>query len=169
MRVGIGLDAHRLAADRRLVLGGVEIPSALGLLGHSDADALLHAIVDALLGAAGLGDIGQHFPPSDERYRNISSRVLLARTKEMVAAAGWQLVNVDATVVAQRPHLAPHIPEMRRRIAETLGVDVARVSVKATTSDSLGAIGRGEGIAAQAVALLEQRPAPPGPLAAGGI
>jgi 2-C-methyl-D-erythritol 2,4-cyclodiphosphate synthase len=133
----------------------VEIPFELGLLGHSDADVLLHAICDALLGAAGLGDIGQHFPPGDPQYRDISSLLLLGRVQELLTEAGWLPLQVDAVVVAERPKLAPYIPEMRARIAETLGVPEAAVSVKATTSEGMGPMGRGEGISAFAVALIQ--------------
>jgi len=133
----------------------VEVPFELGLLGHSDADVLLHAICDALLGAAGLGDIGQHFPPGDPRYRDISSLLLLERVRELLTEAGWLPLQVDAVVVAERPKLAPYIPEMRARIAETLGVPEAAVSVKATTSEGMGPMGRGEGISAFAVALIQ--------------
>lgn len=155
VRVGLGIDFHRLGPGRRLVLGGVEIPFELGLLGHSDADVLLHAICDALLGAAGLGDIGQHFPPGDPQYRDISSLLLLGRVQELLTEAGWLPLQVDAVVVAERPKLAPYIPEMRARIAETLGVPEAAVSVKATTSEGMGPMGRGEGISAFAVALIQ--------------
>ena len=155
VRVGLGIDFHRLGPGRRLVLGGVEVPFELGLLGHSDADVLLHAICDALLGAAGLGDIGQHFPPGDPRYRDISSLLLLERVRELLTEAGWLPLQVDAVVVAERPKLAPYIPEMRARIAETLGVPEAAVSVKATTSEGMGPMGRGEGISAFAVALIQ--------------
>lgn len=151
----MGIDFHRLGPGRRLVLGGVEVPFELGLLGHSDADVLLHAICDALLGAAGLGDIGQHFPPGDPRYRDISSLLLLERVRELLTEAGWLPLQVDAVVVAERPKLAPYIPEMRARIAETLGVPEAAVSVKATTSEGMGPMGRGEGISAFAVALIQ--------------
>lgn len=151
----MGIDFHRLGPGRRLVLGGVEIPFELGLLGHSDADVLLHAICDALLGAAGLGDIGQHFPPGDPQYRDISSLLLLGRVQELLTEAGWLPLQVDAVVVAERPKLAPYIPEMRARIAETLGVPEAAVSVKATTSEGMGPMGRGEGISAFAVALIQ--------------
>ena len=161
MRTGIGYDIHRLAAGRRLVIGGVEISHPVGLAGHSDADVLLHAISDALLGAAALGDIGQHFPPSDPQYHDISSRLLLARVRRMVERAGFDVGNVDATVIAESPRLSPHYPEMRRRIAETLGLSVDRVSVKASTPEGLGALGRAEGIAAFAVATLLSSGDPP--------
>lgn len=157
MRVGVGYDVHRLAAGRRLVLGGVEIASPLGLLGHSDADVLTHAIMDALLGAAALGDIGQHFPPSDEQWRDADSLALLARVTALLVERGWRVGNVDATVVLERPKLAPHVPAMRARLAEAMGVTPAGVSVKATTNEGMGFIGREEGAAAHAVALIVAR------------
>lgn len=156
MRVGMGYDVHRLAEGRRLILGGVEIPFEQGILGHSDADVLAHAVIDALLGAAGLGDIGRHFPDSDPQYENISSLILLARVGQLLRGQGWKVGNIDATVVAQRPRLAPYVEAMRRHLAEALEIEVARIGVKATTSDGLGFTGRGEGIAAFAVALLER-------------
>jgi 2-C-methyl-D-erythritol 2,4-cyclodiphosphate synthase len=155
MRVGQGYDVHAFADGRRLVIGGVEIPHARGLAGHSDADVLLHAICDALLGAAALGDIGRHFPDSDPKYGGADSRELLRATARKVAAAGYRVVNVDATIVAQEPRMAPHVARMIGNIATDLGLQPAAVSVKATTTESLGAIGRGEGIAAQAIALIE--------------
>ena len=157
MRVGIGYDIHRFQEGRRLLLGGVEIAGEKGLGGHSDADVLLHAITDALLGAAGLSDIGHYFPPDDPTFAGIDSRELLARTVEMIGPLGYAVGNVDATVIAERPRLAPHIKAMRQRIAEALEIDESRVSVKATTNEGLGDIGRGEGIAALAVALLLPR------------
>jgi 2-C-methyl-D-erythritol 2,4-cyclodiphosphate synthase len=155
MRIGQGVDVHAFAGGRRLVLGGVEIPHARGLAGHSDADALLHAIIDAMLGAAALGDIGGMFPSSDAQWAEASSIDLLRRAHERVRAAGYAVASVDATVVAQEPRLAPHVPAMREAIATALELDVTLVSVKATTSDGLGFTGRGEGIAALAVVLLE--------------
>ena len=155
MRIGCGYDVHCLVAGRKLVLGGVEIEHETGLLGHSDADALLHAICDALLGAAGLGDIGRHFPDSDPAFKGISSLKLLERTVALLAQSGWRIGNIDATVVAQRPKLAPHIPRMRVNIARCCGIEETLVNVKATTTEHLGFAGREEGIAAQAVALLE--------------
>jgi len=157
--VGQGLDVHALVAGRRLVVGGVEIPHDKGLLGHSDADVLLHAICDALLGAAALGDIGRHFPDSDARYKDADSRALLRHVAQLVRAQGYQVSNVDATIIAQAPRMAPHIPRMIENIAADLGVAPACVNVKATTTESLGFTGRGEGIAAQAVCLLVVVPA----------
>jgi len=157
MRIGIGYDIHRFQEGRRLLLGGVEIAGEEGLGGHSDADVLLHAIMDALLGAAGLGDIGHFFPPDDPALAGADSRELLARTVQMIGPLGYAVGNVDATVIAERPRLAPHMKAMRQRIAETLEMDESRVSVKATTNEGLGDIGRGEGIAALAVVLLMPR------------
>ncbi|MFC2077639.1 2-C-methyl-D-erythritol 2,4-cyclodiphosphate synthase [Candidatus Bipolaricaulota bacterium] len=153
-RVGLGIDLHRFSPDRPLVLGGVSVPHTAGLLGHSDADVLTHAICDALLGAAGLGDIGTHFPDSDEAYRGASSIGLLAEVVEKLAEAGFRPLNVDATVIAESPKMTPHFAEMKARLAETLRVAVDRVGLKATTSEGMGALGRGEGIAALAVALI---------------
>jgi len=155
-RIGQGYDVHPLTEGRRLVLGGVEIAHERGLAGHSDADALLHAIADAVLGAAGLGDIGAHFPPSDERWRDASSLDLLERVAALAGEAGWRVVNVDATVIAEQPRIAPHAPLMRERIAARLGVTEGDVGVKATTNERLGFLGREEGIAAMAVALLKR-------------
>ena len=157
MRIGIGYDIHRFQEGRRLLLGGVEIEGEEGLGGHSDADVLLHAIIDALLGAAGLSDIGHFFPPDDPTLAGADSRELLARTLQVIGPLGYRVENVDATVIAERPRLAPHIKAMRQRIAETLEIDESRVSVKATTNEGLGDIGRGEGIATLAVALLVPR------------
>jgi 2-C-methyl-D-erythritol 2,4-cyclodiphosphate synthase len=153
-RVGIGLDVHALAAGRRLFLGGVEIPHDAGLAGHSDGDALIHAIVDALLGAAARGDIGQWFPSSDQRWAGADSIEMLRTVVETLRAEGWQIGNVDAIIIAQQPRIGPHVLAMRERLAAVLSLPVDAVSVKATTTDHLGAIGRAEGIAAQAVALL---------------
>lgn len=152
MRIGFGYDVHPLVQGRKLVLGGVELAYERGLAGHSDADVLIHAIIDALLGATALGDIGTHFPPSDPAYEDISSIVLLRRISGILRNRGWRVGNIDATVVAQRPQLAPFINDMRKRISETLGIDKGKVSVKATTSEGLGFAGREEGIAAYAVA-----------------
>ncbi|SQD92869.1 2C-methyl-D-erythritol 2,4-cyclodiphosphate synthase [Candidatus Bipolaricaulis anaerobius] len=154
IRIGLGIDFHRFAPERDLILGGVVIPHSLGLDGHSDADVLLHALCDALLGAAALGDIGHHFPTTDPAYEGISSLELLRRTIALLAAAGYEPQQVDAVVVAERPVLAPYVPTMRERIAAVLGADVSAVSVKATTPEGIGALGRGEGIGAWAVALI---------------
>ena len=154
MRVGIGYDVHRLAQERRLVLGGVEIPYHLGLAGHSDADVLIHAMMDALLGAIGQGDIGKHFPDSDQRYRGISSLRLLERVMQLVRDAGYVVGNLDAVVIAQKPKLAKYFPEMRRILAQTMGCDESQINLKATTEEGLGFTGREEGIAASAVCLL---------------
>jgi 2-C-methyl-D-erythritol 2,4-cyclodiphosphate synthase len=156
LRIGEGWDTHVLVPGRKLVLGGVEIPHERGLLGHSDADALLHAITDALLGAAGLGDIGRHFPDNDERFRGADSLVLLAEAARRVREGGWQLANVDSTVIAQAPKLAPHIEAMRGRIASALGIAAAQVNVKAKTAELLGPVGTGQSIEARAVVLLTQ-------------
>ncbi len=158
LRVGQGWDTHALVSGRPLVLGGVTIPHTHGLQGHSDADALLHAITDALLGGAGLGDIGRHFPDTDPAFRGADSTVLLAEALQRVALAGWQPLNVDATVVAQAPKLAPHIEAMRTRIAGLLGLPVAAVNVKAKTAERMGPVGEGRSIEAQAVCLLAGRP-----------
>ncbi len=156
MRVGSGHDIHPFAEGRKLVLGGVLFEGETGLAGHSDGDALSHAVIDALLGAAALGDIGMHFSSGDPRLRGADSIDLLKQVVKLVAAAGYVIVNVDATVMAERPRIAPHVAEMRRRLAGALGVQAGQVSVKATTTDRLGAIGRGEGIAVQAIALLDE-------------
>lgn len=156
MRIGHGYDVHRLIAGRKLVLGGVEIPYILGLDGHSDADVLLHAIMDALLGAAALGDIGRLFPDTDPAYKGISSVLLLETVAARIWKAGYEVGNVDATVIAQKPKLAPHIPAMREIVAKTLGVDLDQINIKATTEEHLGFSGREEGIAAHAVCLLEK-------------
>jgi len=154
MRVGQGFDVHQLVAGRKLIVGGVEIPHDKGLLGHSDADVLLHAICDALLGAAALGDIGRHFSDSDARFRNIDSRILLREAMHLVREQGFRVGNVDATIIAQEPRMAPHILQMVANIAADLRVEKGAVNVKATTTEKLGLTGRGEGIAAQAVVLL---------------
>ncbi len=155
MRIGTGFDMHRLVEGRKLVLGGVEIPHHTGLLGYSDADVLVHAIGDALLGAAALGDLGQHFPDNNPRYHNIDSLILLGEVAQKLREIGFKVVNIDATVVAQEPRLAPHIPLMRERLAACLGLDISQVGIKATTTEGLGPEGRREGISAQAVALIE--------------
>ncbi len=156
MRTGIGYDVHPLVPGRRLVLGGIDIPFEKGLGGWSDADVLTHAIMDALLGAAALGDIGSHFPPGAPEYRDISSLALLEKVREKLRENGWQVGNIDATIVAEKPKLSGYIDEMRRQISRTLGTDIDRVSVKASTSNGLGFIGRGEGMAAWAIASIEE-------------
>ncbi|TAK92093.1 MAG: 2-C-methyl-D-erythritol 2,4-cyclodiphosphate synthase [Burkholderiaceae bacterium] len=155
IRIGQGFDVHALVADRKLIIGGVEIPYHLGLLGHSDADVLLHAITDAILGAAGLGDIGQHFPDTDPTYAGADSRTLLRAAAQKVKVAGWTVANIDCTIIAQAPKMAPHSAQMTKNIAEDLGITGAQVNVKAKTTEKLGFTGRGEGIAAQAIALLQ--------------
>ena len=155
MRIGHGYDVHKLVPGRKLIIGGVEIPHHLGLLGHSDADVAAHALSDALLGAAALGDIGQHFPDNDPAYAGADSLVLLAKVAELLKAEGWRVENVDVTILAQRPKMKPHIPQMRENFARAMGVPVTAVSVKATTEEGLGFTGREEGIAAHAVALIE--------------
>ncbi|MCS7051468.1 MAG: 2-C-methyl-D-erythritol 2,4-cyclodiphosphate synthase [Thermomicrobium sp.] len=156
IRVGIGYDVHPLVAGRRLVLGGVDIPADVGLAGHSDADVLAHAIGDAVLGAAGLGDLGTHFPPDDERWRDVSSLVLLERIRDLVQRERWRVTYVDAVVIAESPRIAPYRVQMVERLASALGIERTQVSLKATTNERLGFIGRGEGIAALAVATLER-------------
>lgn len=156
LRIGHGYDVHKLVSERKLILGGVDIPYEKGLLGHSDADVLLHAISDALLGAAALGDIGKHFPDTDAAYKNADSLVLLSRVGEIIKNAGYQVSNIDSTVIAQAPKLAPHIEQMRKNIARALSIDVDDVSVKATTEERLGFTGRGEGISAHAVCIIEK-------------
>ena len=156
MRIGHGYDVHRLTEGRRLILGGVDIPWEKGLLGHSDADVLTHAVMDALLGAAGLGDIGRHFPDTDPAYAGANSLKLLEYVVKLLGERGFSVGNVDATVLAQRPKLAPHISQMRDNLARTMGVDPSRVNIKATTEEGLGFTGSGEGMAAHAVALIEK-------------
>ena len=155
MRIGQGFDAHALVTGRKLVIGGVDIPHEKGLAGHSDADVLIHAVCDALLGAAGLGDIGRHFPDSDTRFKDIDSRTLLREVVRLLKERGLKAANVDATIIAQAPRMAPHIPAMRANLAADLGIAPDAVNVKAKTTEKLGFVGRGEGIAAEAVALLE--------------
>ena len=155
MRIGMGYDVHRLVEERELIIGGEKIEYEYGLLGHSDADVLLHAVMDALLGAAALGDIGTHFPDSDERYRGISSLRLLAYVDQLLEENGYSVGNIDETIIAQKPKMAPYIPKMRENIASTLGLELNRVNVKATTEEGLGFTGSGEGISAQAVCILE--------------
>ena len=157
MRVGYGYDVHRLTEGRDLIIGGVKIEYELGLLGHSDADVLLHAICDALLGAAALGDIGAHFPDTDPAYKGIDSRKLLALVGEKIKSKGYKIINIDATIIAQAPKMRPHIEAMRKNIAQTLCIDIYDVNIKATTEEHLGFTGRGEGIEARAVALLYRR------------
>ncbi|HPF19954.1 MAG TPA: 2-C-methyl-D-erythritol 2,4-cyclodiphosphate synthase [Syntrophomonas sp.] len=156
MRIGSGYDVHRLVEGRRLILGGVEIPFSRGLLGHSDADVLLHAICDALLGAAALGDIGQHFPDTSEEFKDIDSRVLLCRVGNLLRDRGWRIENIDTILIAQAPRLAAYLPAMCRNIAKTLNMESDQVNVKATTTEGLGWEGQGEGIAAQAVVLIDK-------------
>lgn len=155
MRVGTGYDTHPLVEGRKLILGGTHIPYDKGLLGHSDADVVLHAIIDALCGAANIGDIGTLFPPGEKEYENISSLVLLSRTGGLLRSQGGSIVNIDVAIMAQHPRIAPFIPEMKQRISQSLEIDSKRVSIKATTTNGLGFTGRGEGIAAQSVALLQ--------------
>ena len=157
MRIGHGYDVHRLVEGRKLILGGVTVPYEKGLLGHSDADVLTHALMDALLGAAALGDIGRHFPDSDPSYAGADSLLLLGAVMALLEEAGLRVGNVDCTILAQRPKLAPYIPEMRRKLAEVMGLPLDRVSVKATTEEGLGFTGEGQGIAAHALALLEEQ------------
>ena len=156
MRVGMGYDVHKLTENRKLIMGGVEIPYEKGLLGHSDADVLLHAIMDALLGAAALGDIGKHFPDSDERYKGISSLSLLKQVGQLLEEHLYVIGNIDATIIAQAPKMLPHIPKMRENIAKTLEIEENRVNIKATTEEGLGFTGAKEGISAQAICLLEE-------------
>jgi 2-C-methyl-D-erythritol 2,4-cyclodiphosphate synthase len=165
---GIGYDSHRLSLGRRLILGGVEIPGELGLEGHSDADVLTHAVIDALLGAAGLGDIGEHFPDTDERWRDADSLELLRDIVAKLSAAGLKIVNVDCTVVMERPKLGARRGEIRGTLAQVLGLDVNRLNVKATTGEGIGFVGRGEGVAALAIASLEEVPAGDGPTGGAG-
>ena len=156
MRIGMGYDVHRLTEDRKLVLGGVEIPYEKGLLGHSDADVLLHAVMDALLGAAALGDIGKHFPDTDPAYKGISSILLLKHVGGLLRSNGWKIGNIDATVIAQRPKLAPYIRNMCENIAEALEIDIDQINVKATTEEGLGFTGEGLGIASNAICIVEK-------------
>ena len=154
MRIGMGYDVHKLTEGRDLILGGVNIPWEKGLLGHSDADVLIHAVMDALLGAAALGDIGKHFPDTDPAYKGISSIKLLVHVADLLRENGYEVGNIDATVIAQKPKMAPHIPQMRRNMAEALGISESKLNIKATTEEGLGFTGRGEGIASQAICLL---------------
>lgn len=157
MRIGMGYDVHRLTENRDLILGGVKIDYELGLLGHSDADVLLHAIMDALLGAAALGDIGRHFPDTDPAYKGVSSMVLLENVGEKVTRQGYRIGNIDATIIAQRPKMKPYIEEMRNNVAKALGVQADQINIKATTEEGLGFTGSGEGISAQAICLLDMK------------
>ena len=156
MRVGMGYDVHKLTEGRKLILGGVDIPWEKGLLGHSDADVLIHAVMDALLGAAALGDIGKHFPDTDPAYKGISSMKLLVHVAGLLRENGYEVGNIDATVIAQKPKMAPHISQMRKNMAEALGISESQINVKATTEEGLGFTGRGEGIASQAICLLTE-------------
>ena len=153
-RIGQGYDCHALVEGRKLIIGGVDIPHHVGLLGHSDADVLLHAITDSILGAAALGDIGKHFPDTDVQFKGADSRTLLKEAARRVVATGYSIGNIDCTIIAQRPKMAPHIPSMRANIAEDLGLDISQVNVKAKTNEKLGYLGREEGIAAESIALL---------------
>ena len=156
MRIGHGYDVHRLAPGRKLILGGVEIPWDRGLDGHSDADVLTHAVMDALLGAAGMGDIGQHFPDQDDRFLNIDSQILLNKVRDLLQQANYGIVNLDATLIAQKPKLMPHLEKMRQTLADTLGIGTDRINLKATTEEHLGFTGREEGISAHCVCLIEE-------------
>ena len=157
MRVGMGYDVHKLTEGRKLILGGVDIPWEKGLLGHSDADVLIHAVMDALLGAAALGDIGKHFPDTDPAYKGISSIKLLVYVAELLRKQEYAVGNIDATVIAQKPKMAPHIPQMRKNMADALGIPESKINIKATTEEGLGFTGRGEGIASQAICLLIEK------------
>lgn len=157
MRAGIGYDVHKLTEGRKLIMGGVEIPHEKGLLGHSDADVLVHAVMDALLGASALGDIGKHFPDTDPAYKGISSLKLLGHVADLLRGNGFTISNIDATIIAQKPKMAPHIPQMRKNMAEVLGIPLSRLNVKATTEEGLGFTGSGEGISSQAICLLEEQ------------
>ena len=154
MRIGMGYDVHKLVPERKLILGGVTIPYELGLLGHSDADVLLHAIMDSLLGAAALGDIGKHFPDTDDRFKGISSIKLLTEVGKLISEKGYKIENIDATIIAQKPKMAPHIPLMRENIASALNIELDTINVKATTEEGLGFTGEGKGISSQSICLL---------------
>lgn len=156
MRIGMGYDVHRLIKDRKLIIGGIEIPHSQGLLGHSDADVLLHAIMDSLLGAAALGDIGRHFPDTEDKYKGISSLSLLAHIGDLLSKKGYKIVNIDATIIAQKPKMAPYIPPMIKNIAKSLKVSENKINVKATTEEGLGFTGKEEGIASQSICLLQE-------------
>ena len=157
MRIGMGYDVHKLVEDRDLILGGVKIPYSLGLLGHSDADVLLHAIMDSLLGAAALGDIGKHFPDSDHRYKGISSIELLKHVGSLLKENNWLIENIDSTIIAQKPKMAPHIENMRKIISEALNINIDQINVKATTEEGLGFTGEGKGISSQSICLLTKK------------
>ena len=157
MRIGMGYDVHKLVPKRKLILGGVDIPYELGLLGHSDADVLLHAIMDSLLGAASLGDIGKHFPDTDDRFKGISSIELLKEVGKLISEKGYKIGNIDATIIAQKPKMAPHIPLMRENIASALNIDLEQINVKATTEEGLGFTGEGKGISSQSICLLTNK------------
>ena len=157
MRIGMGYDVHKLVENRDLILGGVKIPYSLGLLGHSDADVLLHAIMDSLLGAAALGDIGKHFPDSDDRYKGISSIELLKYVGSLLKENDWLIENIDSTIIAQKPKMAPHIKNMRKNISEALNIDIGQINVKATTEEGLGFTGEGKGISSQSICLLTKK------------
>lgn len=157
MRIGMGYDVHKLVENRDLILGGVKIPYSLGLLGHSDADVLLHAIMDSLLGAAALGDIGKHFPDSDDRYKGISSIELLKYVGSLLKENNWLIENIDSTIIAQKPKMAPHIENMRKNISEALNIDIGQINVKATTEEGLGFTGEGKGISSQSICLLTKK------------
>ncbi|MDY4078631.1 MAG: 2-C-methyl-D-erythritol 2,4-cyclodiphosphate synthase [Clostridium sp.] len=157
MRIGMGYDVHKLVPERKLILGGVDIPYELGLLGHSDADVLLHAIMDSLLGAASLGDIGKHFPDTDDRFKGISSIELLKEVGKLISEKGYKIGNIDATIIAQKPKMAPHIPLMRENIASALNIDLEQINVKATTEEGLGFTGEGKGISSQSICLLTNK------------
>jgi len=154
IRIGNGYDIHQLAAGRPLILGGIEIPHSLGLLGHSDADVLIHAVMDALLGALGMGDIGHYFPPNDPKWKGADSTILMKQVGEIISSQGWKVGNIDSTVVAEQPKLKPHLKSMRQAIAQTLDIEIEQISIKATTNEQLGPVGREEGICAYAVVLL---------------
>lgn len=156
LRIGQGYDVHRLASGRKMVIGGVEIPSDMGIVGHSDADVLLHAICDAMLGALALGDIGKHFPDTDPSYKGISSLRLLAHVHELIRSKNYEVINIDSTVILEKPKIGPHVQKMRQAISEMLGLDINSISIKATTSEGMGFVGHEEGIAAQAVVLLRE-------------
>ena len=157
MRIGMGYDVHKLVEDRDLILGGVKIPYSLGLLGHSDADVLLHAIMDSLLGAAALGDIGKHFPDSDHRYKGISSIELLKHVGSLLKENNWLIENIDSTIIAQKPKMAPHIENMRKNISAALNINIDQINVKATTEEGLGFTGEGKGISSQSICLLTKK------------